>query len=163
MCIVDVAIAYQQGHKPEEIQTYVSSRPLTLAEVMSALACHFDHPEELEEYLRREAEAEKEYEARRARSLRQRPAEWCPVASRSSPTRTFPVPRSKLSVRRGWDILPARELFGENTDDDVLIAHAARREGVRVRPRAFVDAFDELAARTDDPFRHPICYLKPKV
>jgi hypothetical protein len=32
----------------------------------------------------------------------------------------------------------------------------------RVRPRAFVEAFDELAARTDDPFRYPICYLKPK-
>jgi uncharacterized protein (DUF433 family) len=75
ICVVDVAIAYQQGHKPEEIQTYFSSRPLTLAEVMSALAYHYDHPEELEEYLLREDEAEKEYEARRAESLRQRPAE----------------------------------------------------------------------------------------
>ena len=75
ICVVDVAIAYQQGHKPEEIQTYFSSRPLTLAEVMSALAYHYDHPEELEEYVVREDEAEKEYEARRAESLRQRPAE----------------------------------------------------------------------------------------
>ena len=75
ICVVDVAIAYQQGHKPEEIQTYFSSRPLTLAEVMSALAYHYDHPEELEEYLVREDEAEKEYDARRAESLRQRPAE----------------------------------------------------------------------------------------
>jgi predicted nuclease of predicted toxin-antitoxin system len=95
----------------------------------------------------------------------------------------------------GWDILHARDLFGESTDDDVLIEHAARRGRVlvstdqdhlqiahrwiragrpfrmvwwrqapyqRVRPRAFVEAFDELAARTDDPFRYPICYLKPK-
>jgi uncharacterized protein (DUF433 family) len=75
ICVVDVAIAYQQGHKPEEIQTYFSSRPLTLAEVMSALAYHYDHPEELEEYLQREDEAEKEYEAHRAEYLRQRPAE----------------------------------------------------------------------------------------
>ena len=45
ICVVDVAIAYQQAHKPEEIQTYFSSRPLTLAEVMSALAYHYDHPE----------------------------------------------------------------------------------------------------------------------
>jgi len=75
ICVVDVAIAYQQGHKPEEIQTHFSSRPLTLAEVMSALAYHYDHPEELEEYLVREDEAEKEYDARRAESLRQRPAE----------------------------------------------------------------------------------------
>jgi uncharacterized protein (DUF433 family) len=75
ICVVDVAIAYQQGHRPEEIQTCFSSRPLTLAEVMSALAYHYDHPEELEEYLLREDEAEKEYEARRAEYLRQRPAE----------------------------------------------------------------------------------------
>jgi uncharacterized protein (DUF433 family) len=75
ICVVDVAIAYQQGHKPEEIQTYFSSRPLTLAEVMSALAYHYDHPEELEEYLLREDEAEREYEARRTESPRQRPAE----------------------------------------------------------------------------------------
>ena len=75
ICVVDVTIAYQQAHKPEEIQTYFSSRPLTLAEVMSALAYHYDHPEELEEYLLREAEAEKEYEAHRAEYLRQRPSE----------------------------------------------------------------------------------------
>jgi len=31
-----------------------------------------------------------------------------------------------------------------------------------LRPGAFVEAFDELAARADDPFRYPICYLKPK-
>jgi uncharacterized protein (DUF433 family) len=75
VCVVDVAIAYQQGHKPAEIQTYFSSRPLTLAEVMSALAYHYDHPEELEEYVRRENEAEKECEACRAEYPRQRPAE----------------------------------------------------------------------------------------
>jgi uncharacterized protein (DUF433 family) len=75
ICVVDVAIAYQQGHKPEEIQTHFSSRPLTLAEIMSALAYHYDHPEELEEYLQREDEAEKEYEARRAEHLRERPTE----------------------------------------------------------------------------------------
>ena len=73
-----------------------------------------------------------------------------------------PGPLIEALRSAGWDILHARELFGENTDDDVLIEHAARRERVLVRPRAFVDAFDELAARTDDPFRYPICYLKPK-
>jgi len=75
ICVVDVAMAYQQGHKPEEIQTHFSSRPLALAEVMSALAYHYDHPEELEEYLLREDETEEECEARRAEYLRQRPAE----------------------------------------------------------------------------------------
>jgi uncharacterized protein (DUF433 family) len=53
ICVVDVAIAYQQGHKPEEIQTLFSSRPLTLPEVLSALAYHYEHPEELKEYLER--------------------------------------------------------------------------------------------------------------
>jgi uncharacterized protein (DUF433 family) len=72
ICVVDVAIAYQQGHRPEEIQTYFSSRPLTLAEVMSALAYHYDHPEELEEYLQGGDKAEEEYQARRAESLRRR-------------------------------------------------------------------------------------------
>jgi uncharacterized protein (DUF433 family) len=62
ICVVDVAIAYQQGHKPEEAQTYSSSRPLTLAEVMAALAYHYDHPEELEAYLGRGHDAEDEYE-----------------------------------------------------------------------------------------------------
>jgi predicted nuclease of predicted toxin-antitoxin system len=95
----------------------------------------------------------------------------------------------------GWDVLHARDIFGEHTDDEVLIEYAARRERVLVstdqdhleiahrwlragkpfrmvwwkqapyqhlRPGAFVEAFDELAARADDPFRYPICYLKPK-
>jgi uncharacterized protein (DUF433 family) len=72
ICVVDVAIAYRQGRRPEEIQTCFSSRPLTLAEVMSALAYHFDHPDELEEYLERERRAEEEHEARRAEYLRKR-------------------------------------------------------------------------------------------
>ena len=75
ICVVDIAVAYQQGHKPEAIQTYFSSRPLTLAEVMSALAYHYDHPEELEEYLERGHKAEGEHEARRAEHLRQRSGE----------------------------------------------------------------------------------------
>jgi hypothetical protein len=32
-----------------------------------------------------------------------------------------------------------------------------------VRPHVFVDAFNELAVREDDPFRYPVYYLKPKV
>ncbi len=75
ICVVDVAIAYQQGHKPEEIQTYFSSRPLTLAEVMAALAYHYDHPEELEAYVGRGHDAEDEYDTRRAEYLRQRSGE----------------------------------------------------------------------------------------
>lgn len=72
ICVVDVAIAYQQGHKPEEIQTLFSSRPLTLAEVLSALAYNADHPEELQEYLDRSEQAEREIEATRAEYLRRK-------------------------------------------------------------------------------------------
>ncbi|HYN00961.1 MAG TPA: hypothetical protein VE359_00815 [Vicinamibacteria bacterium] len=79
----------------------------------------------------------------------------------------------------------ARDLFGEyaarrerlvSTDQDHLeIAHRWLRAGKpfrmvwwkqapyqHLRPGAFVEAFDELAARADDPFRYPICHLKPK-
>jgi uncharacterized protein (DUF433 family) len=73
ICVIDVVLAYQQGHKPEEIRTYFSSRPLALAEVMSALAYHYDHPHELEAYLERERKAGEEHEARRAEYLRPRP------------------------------------------------------------------------------------------
>lgn len=70
IAVVDVAIAHQQGLTPEQIQTYFSSRPLTLAEVHSALAYHYDHPEELEEYLRRGEKLEQEIEAAKAEYLK---------------------------------------------------------------------------------------------
>jgi uncharacterized protein (DUF433 family) len=72
ICVIDVALAYQGGHKPEEIQTHFSSRPLTLAEVMSALAYHYDHPHELDEYLARSRKAVAEHELRREAHLRTR-------------------------------------------------------------------------------------------
>lgn len=95
----------------------------------------------------------------------------------------------------GWDVLHARELFGEDTDDEILFDYAAGQGRVlvstdqdhlpiadrwlrtgkpfrmvwwkqapyqRVRPQAFVDAFNMLAAREDDPFRYPVHYLKPR-
>lgn len=31
-----------------------------------------------------------------------------------------------------------------------------------MRPSVFVDAFNALAAQSDDPFRYPVYYLKPK-
>jgi uncharacterized protein (DUF433 family) len=72
VCVVDVAIAYQQGHKPEEIQNLFSSRPLTLGEVLSALAYHADHPEELQEYLERGDRLEEEIEVAKAEYLRRK-------------------------------------------------------------------------------------------
>ena len=69
IAVVDVAIAHQQGIKPEEMLTHFSSRPLTLAEVHAALAYHYDHPEELADYLRRSEKAIEEIEAAKAEYL----------------------------------------------------------------------------------------------
>jgi predicted nuclease of predicted toxin-antitoxin system len=95
----------------------------------------------------------------------------------------------------GWDVLQAREVFGEQTNDEFLIEQAARQGRVlvstdqdhleiahrwlraakpfrmvwwrqgpyqHVRPGVFVEAFEALAAQPDDPFRYPICHLKPR-
>ena len=62
LTVLDIVYAYLQGHKPEEILTLFSSRPLTLAEVHSALAYHYDHPKEFEEHERRSQEWEKRIE-----------------------------------------------------------------------------------------------------
>lgn len=70
IAVVDVALAAHQGLKPEEIRTYFSSRPLTLAEVHAALAYHYDHAEELEDCLRRSDEAVAQIEAAKAEYLR---------------------------------------------------------------------------------------------
>lgn len=72
IAVVDVAIAHTQGIKPEEMLTYFSSRPLTLAEVHAALTYHYDHPEELEEYLKRAERAEEQIEALKAEYLRRK-------------------------------------------------------------------------------------------
>lgn len=48
IAVKDVVSAYETGSKPEEIRTYFSSRPLTLAEVHAALAYYHDNREEIE-------------------------------------------------------------------------------------------------------------------
>src|SRR5262245_6170837 len=70
IAVVDVALAQREGLTAEEIRTCFSSRPLTLSEVYSALAYHHDHPQELEEYLRRSDEAAAEIEKIKAEYLR---------------------------------------------------------------------------------------------
>ena len=51
---------------------YFSSRPLTLVEVHAALAHHFDHPEEFEEYRTRSERAGEEIEIAKAAYLRRK-------------------------------------------------------------------------------------------
>jgi uncharacterized protein (DUF433 family) len=70
VAVIDVALAQQAGLTPEQIQTQFSSRLLTLAEVHAALAYHYDHPEELAEYLRRGQQVETEVENATAEYLK---------------------------------------------------------------------------------------------
>jgi uncharacterized protein (DUF433 family) len=70
LSVVDIVISHQQGYTPQELQTLFGSRPLTLAEVFAALAYHYDHPEELEDYLRRSEQME--IESARAERLSHR-------------------------------------------------------------------------------------------
>jgi len=75
ICVVDIALLAEQGIKPGEMLTHFSSRPLTLAEVHAALGYHYDHPEDLEAYLRRSQQAEEEIETVKAEYLRRRAAQ----------------------------------------------------------------------------------------
>jgi hypothetical protein len=67
--VVDIVLLHKRGHTPEEMQTYYM-RPLTLAQVHSALAYYYDHREELEAYFERADRAVAELEADRAEYLR---------------------------------------------------------------------------------------------
>ena len=69
VAVVDVALALERGLTPEEIRTHFSSRPLTLAEVHAALTYHYDHPEELTDYLRRSEEIHQGVETSRTTYL----------------------------------------------------------------------------------------------
>jgi uncharacterized protein (DUF433 family) len=70
LAVVDIAIAHQQGHGPEDLRTLFSSRPLTLAEVYAALTYHYDHPEDLAQYLRDSERNEQEIETAKAEYIR---------------------------------------------------------------------------------------------
>lgn len=97
ICVVDVVIAYEQGHKPEEIRTIFSSRPLTLSEVHAALAYHYEHPEELADYLDRGARLEEEIERRHAEMLAKHGGQEpeSPTAEERAIPRPFPWPPAK--------------------------------------------------------------------
>jgi uncharacterized protein (DUF433 family) len=73
IAVVDIVRLQQWGMKPEEMLTYYSSRPLTLAEVHAALAYSYDHSEEIQAYFEREQSAEAEIEALKAEHRRRMP------------------------------------------------------------------------------------------
>jgi uncharacterized protein (DUF433 family) len=48
ICVKDIVQLHKEGMKPEEMREYYSDRPLTLAEVHTALAYYYDHGDEIE-------------------------------------------------------------------------------------------------------------------
>jgi uncharacterized protein (DUF433 family) len=66
ICVVDLVWLQQAGKTPAEMQEYYSDRPLTLAEVHSALAYYYDYPDEIEAAMA--ADGEREVQQERAKS-----------------------------------------------------------------------------------------------
>ena len=72
LAVVDIALLHMRGYQPEEILNYYM-RPLTLAQVHSALAYYYDHREEIDSYFEESRQAAAELEAERIAYLNQRP------------------------------------------------------------------------------------------
>jgi uncharacterized protein (DUF433 family) len=70
--VMDIVALQRHGHTVEEMLEHFDSRPLTPAEVYSALAYYHDHKEEIEASFTAEEKAEAEHEAKKAEYLRRR-------------------------------------------------------------------------------------------
>ena len=71
IAVTDIVAAQQDGHRPEEIRTLFGAS-LSLAQVHAALAYYYDHPAEIEEEFRLQAECFDQGEAERDRFLKAR-------------------------------------------------------------------------------------------
>jgi uncharacterized protein (DUF433 family) len=72
--VMDIVVLHQGGMAPERMLEYFSSRPLTLAEVHSALAYYYDHKDEIEASFEEDRKSEGEHETRKNEFLSRRPA-----------------------------------------------------------------------------------------
>ena len=72
--VMDIVVLQRQGVRPEQMLDHYSSRPLTLAEVHSALAYYYDHKNEIEASFEEDRQREAEHEARKGEYLSRRPA-----------------------------------------------------------------------------------------
>ena len=70
--VMDIVALQTQGYTVAEMLEHFESRPLTPAEVYSALAYYHDHKEEIETSFAAEEEAEAEHEARKTDYLNRR-------------------------------------------------------------------------------------------
>ncbi|MEO8501987.1 MAG: DUF433 domain-containing protein, partial [Vicinamibacteria bacterium] len=71
IAVTDIVAAQQDGYRPEEIRTLFGAS-LSLAQVHAALAYYYDHPAEIEEEFRLQAECFDQGEAERDRFLKAR-------------------------------------------------------------------------------------------
>jgi len=71
IAVVDIVVLRERGLTPSQMLDYYA-RPLTLAEVHSALAYYYDHRGEIEAYFEESERAVGELEAERAAYLRSR-------------------------------------------------------------------------------------------
>ena len=72
--VMDIVVLHEQGMRPEQMLEHYSSRPLTPAEVHSALAYYYYHKDEIEASFEEDRTNEAEDEARKAEYLSRRPA-----------------------------------------------------------------------------------------
>ena len=70
--VMDIVVLHRQGMPPEQMLDHYSSRPLTLAEVHSALAYYYDHKDEIEGELAADEGSDERHEHRKAEALARR-------------------------------------------------------------------------------------------
>lgn len=71
--VMDIVVLHNQGMPPEQMLDYYSSRPLSPAEVHSALAYYYDHKDEIDASFEEDRTWEAEHEARKAEYLSRKP------------------------------------------------------------------------------------------
>ena len=72
IAVVDIVLLHKRGHRPEEMLGYYV-RPLTLAQVHSALLYYYDHTGEIEAYFEDSHKAAAEFEASRTEHMKDEP------------------------------------------------------------------------------------------
>jgi uncharacterized protein (DUF433 family) len=72
IAVVDIVALHKRGYRPEEMLDHYM-RPLTLAQVHSALAWYYDHRDAVEAYFEESQQAATELEAERAEYLNRHP------------------------------------------------------------------------------------------
>ena len=70
--VMDIVSAYRDGHSLAELEGYFNSRPLTPAEIHSALAYYYDHKDEVDADFAADARLSAEGEKREAELLERR-------------------------------------------------------------------------------------------